>query len=168
MVLAGGQSRRFGADKALAMLGGRTLLDRAVESLRCCSDAVAIAGRSGGIADWPEPGLGPLGGIAGALRHAADAGFDQILTIAVDCVPPPVDLRALLAPAPAYVAGHPVVGLWPVDAIDALAAIGAPDADRSIRAFAARVGARSVDCAEPFLNINTPDDLAAAEAAVRV
>lgn len=167
MVLAGGKSRRFGSDKALAVLAGQTLLDRAVESLSGCSDAVTIVGRGEGVADWPTPGLGPLGGIAGALRHAGAAGFDQILTIAVDCVLPLIDLRALLAPAPAYVAGHPVVGLWPVGAIDALAGIDAPDADRSIRAFAARVGARAVACPAPVLNINTPDDLLAAEAAVR-
>src|SRR3546814_3555756 len=33
-VLAGGRSSRFGSDKALAMLGGRTLLDHAQAALR--------------------------------------------------------------------------------------------------------------------------------------
>ncbi len=41
-VLAGGQSRRFGRDKALARLGGRSLLERAAESLRPAADEVWV------------------------------------------------------------------------------------------------------------------------------
>ena len=100
-VLAGGRSSRFGSDKALAMLDGRSLLDHAVAALRPHCDAVIVVGR-GEIADWPRADMGPLGGIAGALIHAADQGFDQVLTASVDCVRLPADLRALLEPAPAF------------------------------------------------------------------
>jgi len=44
-VLAGGQSSRFGSDKALAALGGRTLLERAVASLETHCDGVIVVGR---------------------------------------------------------------------------------------------------------------------------
>jgi molybdopterin-guanine dinucleotide biosynthesis protein A len=75
-VLAGGQSSRFGSDKALAELDGRTLLARAVEALQAQCDAVVVVGREDApvptLPDRPRPGMGPLGGIAAALHHAAD------------------------------------------------------------------------------------------------
>src|SRR3546814_9961801 len=91
-VLAGGLSSRFGSDKALAMLGGRTLLDHAQAALRPHCDALIVVGRGEGLADWPQPDMGPLGGVAGALRHAASEGFDQLLTAPVDCLRLPPDL----------------------------------------------------------------------------
>lgn len=159
-VLAGGRARRFGSDKALAMLGGQTLLDHALTALAPHCDAVAIVGRAGGIADWPRPDMGPLGAIAGALRHAAANGFDQVLTAPVDCVRLPPDLRERLEPASAFVESQPVVGLWSLGALDGLQAMLTNETDHAVRAFARRVGARSVaiDCALP--NINSADDLA--------
>ena len=50
-VLAGGRSERFGSDKALARLGGRTLLEQAVEALGAQCDAVIVVGRE----DAPAP-----------------------------------------------------------------------------------------------------------------
>ncbi|WP_292963732.1 dihydrodipicolinate synthase family protein [Novosphingobium sp. UBA1939] len=84
-VLAGGQSSRFGSDKALAELDGRTLLARAVEALQAQCDAVVVVGREDApvptLPDRPRPGMGPLGGIAAALHHAAEAGYDAISAI---------------------------------------------------------------------------------------
>ncbi|MDT0507065.1 NTP transferase domain-containing protein [Novosphingobium sp. MMS21-SN21R] len=66
-VLAGGLSTRFGSDKALAELGGETLLALSVKALEAHSDAVVIVGRNKGpaccIPDWPSPNSGPLGGL---------------------------------------------------------------------------------------------------------
>src|SRR3546814_5673419 len=56
-VLAGGRSSRFGSDKALAMLGGRTLLDHAQAALRPHCDALIVVGRGEGLADWPQPDM---------------------------------------------------------------------------------------------------------------
>lgn len=169
IVLAGGQSRRFGSDKAVAMLRGRTLLDHAIDALRPFCEALAIAGRASpdlmSIDDRPHPGLGPLGGLAGALAYANDKGFAQVLSISVDCVWLPPDILRLLDPAPSCLAGQPVIGLWPAAALVDLDAELAGDGGRSVRAFAARIGARAVvgDFAPP--NINTPADLAQAAAA---
>ncbi|WP_120217214.1 molybdenum cofactor guanylyltransferase [Sphingopyxis sp. EG6] len=158
-VLAGGRSRRFGSDKALAMLGGRTLLDHATAALGPHCDAVVVVGR-GEIADWPRADMGPLGGIAGALIHAAERGFDQLLTVPVDCVRLPPDLRARLKPAPAFLDSQPVIGLWPVASLAPLQAMLEDESDLAVRAFARRIGARAVaiDLAPP--NINSTDDLA--------
>ena len=157
-VLAGGRSSRFGSDKALAILDGRSLLDHALEALRPHCDAVIIVGRDD-IADWPRPDMGPLGGIAGALRHAAEQGFDQLLTAPVDCVRLPGDLRALLEPAPAFLEAQPVIGLWPVTALSALEKMLEDAGDLAVRAFARRIGARAVQSGFAPPNINSLADL---------
>jgi molybdopterin-guanine dinucleotide biosynthesis protein A len=157
-VLAGGRSSRFGSDKALAMLDGRTLLDHAVAALGSHCNALVVVGR-GEIADWPRADMGPLGGIAGALIHAADAGFDQLLTAPVDCVRLPGNLRALLEPAPAFLETQPVIGLWPVGSIGDLRPLLTDGSDLAVRAFARRIGARAV--ASDFVppNVNSAADL---------
>lgn len=158
-VLAGGRSSRFGSDKAVATLDGRTLLDHAMTTLAVHCDGMIVVGRDGGIADWPHPAMGPLGGIAGALRHAASAGFGQILTAPVDCVRLPPDLRALLEPAPAFLQAQPVIGLWPVTAQGELEAMLADPGDLAVRAFARRIGARAVQGDFALSNINSAADL---------
>lgn len=157
-VLAGGRSSRFGSDKALAMLDGRTLLDHAWGALAPHCDAVIVVGR-GEIADWPRPGMGPLGGIAGALEHAAMHGFDQLLTAPVDCVRLPGDLHALLASAPAFLVSQPVISLWPVAALGELRAILEEANDLAVRAFARRIGARAVTSDFVPPNVNSVADL---------
>lgn len=157
-VLAGGRSSRFGSDKALAMLGGRTLLDHAVAALAPHCDAVVVVGRED-VADWPRADMGPLGGIAGALIHAEDRGFGQVVTAPVDCVRLPADLRALLEPGPACLETQPVIGLWPVSALGELRAMLEDGSDLAVRAYARRIGARAV--ASDFVppNINSTADL---------
>jgi molybdopterin-guanine dinucleotide biosynthesis protein A len=163
-VLAGGQSRRFGSDKALAQLAGHTLLDHALARLERWCGAVVVAGREVPgrrcVGDWPRAGMGPLGGIAAALRLAQSEGFAAVLTIGVDSLALPHDLPQWLTPAPAFVADQPVIGLWPASAADAVAAILAGDGRHSLRALAEAVGARAVVLEAPSVNINTPDDLA--------
>lgn len=74
-VLAGGESRRMGRDKALMALDGRSMLSRAVEVLGSVVDEVVVVaprdrGYAGlGIEIVPDawPGLGPVGGIHAAL-----------------------------------------------------------------------------------------------------
>ncbi len=166
-VLAGGQSSRFGSDKALAELHGQTLIARAVDALAPLCDAVVVVGRGEAPAptlpDWPRPGMGPLGGIAAALHHAADAGYETVLTCAVDSVGLGEALLADLSPAPAYCADQPVIGLWPASAAPMLDALLEGDGRHSMRAFAEAIGARAVDLSDLPANINTPEDLAAAE-----
>ncbi|WP_421850096.1 molybdenum cofactor guanylyltransferase [Novosphingobium sp.] len=161
-VLAGGQSSRFGSDKALAALGGQTLLARAVASLEAQCDGVIVVGR-GDIADRPRAGMGPLGGINAALHHAASHGYSDVLTCGVDCGGLAPQTSADLAPAPAYVADQPVIGLWPASAGPMLDAFLAADARHSMRAFAAMIGARPVTLSASPANINTREDLVAAQ-----
>ena len=162
-VLAGGQSSRFGSDKALAELDGRTLLDRAKAALARLCDSVIVVGREPGIPDWPRPGMGPLGGIAAALRHGQSEGFESVLTCGVDSADLPENLLERLSPASAYAASQPVIGHWRSDAAAAVEAILQSDARHSMLAFAEAIGARPVRFEEKPANINTPEDLAALE-----
>lgn len=79
-VLAGGQSRRMGTDKALISTEGVTLVERAVAALtEAGADPVVVVGGNRAaisslglvIVDDHWPGEGPLGGIITALRSVA-------------------------------------------------------------------------------------------------
>lgn len=75
-ILAGGRSSRMGRDKAFLQLGGRTLLDRALEVARAVAAEVRIAGQKEKFAAYAPvvedvyPGRGPLAGIHAALRSS--------------------------------------------------------------------------------------------------
>src|SRR2546423_1571312 len=88
-VLAGGESTRFGRDKALVEFDGQPMLLRMRELLGCVSGRVTVIAspeRYAGlgvecIADrWP--GEGPLGGILTALLAIRDSSNKQ-------CIPRP-------------------------------------------------------------------------------
>jgi len=165
VVLAGGLSSRFGSDKALAELDGHTLIARAVDALSGWCEHVVVAGRPTAPAptlpDWPRPGMGPLGGLAAALHHAVDEGYEAVLSCGVDAALLPEDLPALLGPAPACLAAQPVIGLWPASAAPALEALLQGEGVHSMYRFAKAIGARLVETAAPIPNVNTPADLSA-------
>ena len=169
IVLAGGQSSRFGPDKAEAIWRGRSLIHHTATELARCCDSIAIAGRSWGgllaLEDWPRSGLGPLGGVASALRYAGSHGFDEVLSVPVDCVSLPRTLRHSLLTSPSYLEVQPVIGLWPVAALSVLERILQSGGRRSLHAFARGINARSVSIDDDIPNINTPQDLADLNAA---
>jgi molybdenum cofactor guanylyltransferase len=90
VILAGGESRRMGKDKAWLQVGGQSLLVRALSTIRDSGiEEILISGRVG--ADYStlgcpvlfdrEPGCGPLSGIERAL-DATSAPL--LLVLAVD------------------------------------------------------------------------------------
>lgn len=164
-VIAGGGSRRFGSDKARAELDGRTLLDHVIDGLSLQTHAMVICGRTVEghkcLPDRPMPGLGPLGGLAAALHHAASCGFDGVLTSACDTPELPADLAAILGgPDAAVVVGQPLFGYWPAQLATELDAYLAHADNRAVGAWAARAGARRVHAGE-MANVNTVADLTA-------
>ncbi|CAN5590798.1 molybdenum cofactor guanylyltransferase [soil metagenome] len=87
-VLAGGQSRRMGTDKALLQLGGVPLLARAIHAISAVSNDVFVIGdrpayHGFGVSVVADafPDTGTLGGIATALRNAKR---DYVLVVACD------------------------------------------------------------------------------------
>lgn len=187
VILAGGHASRMGGgDKGLQRLGGMTLLDLLLARLRpqCTAIALNANGDPARFAAWrlqvvadPLPDRpGPLAGILAGLDWAAGAGFDSVVSVAVDTPFLPDDLVARLhAAGPVALAAspdadgkiqlHPTFGLWPTAlAGDLRAAIAA--GERRPRAWALRHGAKVAsfprDDHDPFFNVNRPEDLAEA------
>jgi molybdopterin-guanine dinucleotide biosynthesis protein A len=164
-VLAGGLSSRFGSDKALALYRGAPMIDHAAALLRDFADEVVIVGgeRDGypSIPDLPAPGLGPLGGVCGALAHARLHGFETVLTVPCDTPDlPPGALTALIASgAPSFLEALPVVGLWLARDVGGLASHLASGGRRSVQGWARACDATAVTVAETWTNVNRPEDL---------
>jgi molybdopterin-guanine dinucleotide biosynthesis protein A len=171
VILAGGEGRRIGGGKPQRLLGGETLLDRALRRARSWSEEVLVAAREGGEINDDPAIEGPLGGVAAALAAGGD-----MLTIACDMPFLPDDLAARLqsdATVTAAASGghlHPVCALWKAKAREALPAYLATGR-RSLIGFAEAAGYGAVEWPtepfDPFFNINDEADLARAEALLR-
>lgn len=183
VILAGGAGIRIGGDKPKRMLAGRSLLDHAISQARNWSGEIALAVReehqAAGVGlrfILDAPGLeGPLAGLAAALRFAGQERAGAVLTLPADMPFLPSDLGNRLgsaieghAAAIACSDGrlHPVCGLWRIECFERLASYAATGR-RSLHAFAEHVGFAAVEWPtvpiDPFFNINSADDLAAAE-----
>tara|TARA_R110002033_G_scaffold25018_7_gene58232 strand:- start:5003 stop:5629 length:627 start_codon:yes stop_codon:yes gene_type:complete len=141
------------------------------------------------VADSVEGFAGPLAGVLAGLDWAAELGADAIVTVAADTPFFPCDLvpRLLMAAegmaAPLALAAtprgdadtrsmtgglirHPTFGLWPVALRDDLRAALQDGLRKVVIWTDAHDGrlAEFPDAGGPFFNVNTPDDLAQAEA----
>lgn len=162
-IIAGGQARRFGSDKAAALLQGRPLVEHVASAMREQTDHVVVCGRSWQgyetVPDSPRPGLGPLGGLCGALHYASAHEFDAVLAAGCDVLPIPVSLAVQLDPGPAVIADQRLLGLWPASLAETLEQHLLESVDRSMRGWISRCGAREVTLHTLFHNINTAADL---------
>ncbi len=187
---AGGGSTRFGTDKALVILAGKTMLQRTGDLLAsACEDVriVAPAAKYGNEA-WPVisdqwPGEGPLGGILSALATIQDSASRADWALIVSCDMPFLTREFLaflrdcaLQSSARVVAPRSSVGLEPLCACwraDAAAAIRASFDAGTRKVTEAMKGLPMEVLDEPvwkrfdsdnrlFWNMNTPDDLEAA------
>jgi molybdopterin-guanine dinucleotide biosynthesis protein A len=165
-ILAGGQARRFGRDKAVVRWRDAPLIDHVAAQLRPRVDRLVVCGRRYGdliaLQDRPEPGVGPLGGLNAALAYARSHGYQRVIT--VPCDTPSIEgtlINALLAQASAaIVAQCPVIGVWPSQLSEALDRFLESATNRAVRSWADVAGAVALPLAAP-VNINSPEDLAA-------
>ena len=183
LILAGGGARRMGGrDKPLLHIGGGTMMARIIATLRADGHPIAISAngdpsRFGEFAvpvlsDGAFRGEGPLAGVLAGLDWATASGATALLTVPGDTPFVPPGLAAALAPPPACAASdgrlHHLVALWPIECRGALRALLSAPGRRDIAAFQRTIGVRNVDFAvvtcDPFLNVNTPEDLAQARA----
>src|SRR5690348_4095271 len=91
LVLAGGQSSRFGADKALAVLNGETLAGRMARMMRAQCGRVALSAKAPllgadllTLADPAGAPAGPLSGVLAGLRWAGSTGAEWLVTAPCD------------------------------------------------------------------------------------
>jgi len=174
-ILAGGRSRRFGSDKARALLDGDTFLARVAGALQGAGlSPVYVVG--GGAADLPTgtthlpdrfPGEGPLGGVLTALlAHDGDVivtacDMPRLQTAAV------ARLLEFAAPEPVSLAiwrgaYQPLFALYRRAAALSLAEDFAAG-ERSLLNALAHLPLREVPFADEDLsltNVNRPEDLA--------
>jgi len=92
-ILAGGASRRFGTDKARAIVDGAPLVTRIADTLSAVASSTAVVAATPAAYDDlglftigdDVPGLGPAGGIVTALRHQKrQRGAGWVLVVACD------------------------------------------------------------------------------------
>ena len=181
-VLAGGESRRFGTDKADAVLAGRTLLERAYATLgEVFAQVVVVSSRPDTpygpwetISDLREA-CGPLGGIEAALSRAKAEGLAGTFVLACDL--PGVDADVVrtvvdahereLATAPRRSGEpdfEPLCALYRSECLSVASRL-LDDGRRSARSLFEAVEGVQVDGLEgAFVNVNTPADLAEAAA----
>jgi len=192
VLLAGGQSRRFGGgDKSLRLLGGRPVLARILDIARPQTDALVLNanGDPARFSEFDVPVAadviggyaGPLAGVLTGLEWARDNAPDcrWVASFACDAPFAPRDLVArLLAAVKAGGADlacassggrdHPVFGLWPVSFAGDLRRAVVEEGIRKVDLWTARHRLAHADWpsdpVDPFFNVNRPDDLARAEA----
>jgi molybdopterin-guanine dinucleotide biosynthesis protein A len=191
LILAGGLARRMGGgDKPRTTIGGTTILSRVIERMtpQCTRLILNANGDPARFADTGLPVIaddvpdfaGPLAGILAGLdwtaAHAPDTAY--VASVPGDCPFLPRDLVARLHQA-RMAAGlpmacarsgewrHPVVALWPVALRADLRRALTQEGLRKIELWTARHGVAlanwPAEPIDPFFNVNTPEDAAAAE-----
>lgn len=164
-ILAGGNARRFGSDKAEAIIDGKSMMAHVAARLAPQVHDIIICGRTWEgltfVPDRPATGLGPLGGLAAALHYAASNGFDAVLSTGCDLPDLPLDLIEMLLPAPAVIKGQPLLGLWNSTLSGTIDEHLSTTDDLSIAAWIRKIGARQIEISRAVSNINTPGDLEA-------
>jgi molybdopterin-guanine dinucleotide biosynthesis protein A len=190
LVLAGGLARRMGGgDKPRTSIGGTTILSRVLERMKPqCTRLILNA--NGDPARFADTGLpviaddvpdfaGPLAGILAGLDWAAAnaPGVKYVASVPGDCPFLPRDLVTRLhrarhesgQPLACARSGewrHPVVGVWPVALRADLRHALTKEDLRKIELWTARHGIALADWpaepVDPFFNVNTPEDAAAA------
>jgi molybdopterin-guanine dinucleotide biosynthesis protein A len=179
LVLAGGRSRRFGREKALAEIDGRPMIAAVVAVLaRGCrtvavnapegSGAAAYARAAGLELDTDLPGdpEGPLAGVRAGLAWARSQGAEALVTAPCDTpfLPEEYVERLLQAGGTAVAetsdGGHWLCALWRADLLEPLARRLAAG-HGPVRGILAEFGAARVafDRPEAFANVNLPEDL---------
>lgn len=187
IILAGGLSTRMGGgNKALRMLGADTLLTHVDRRLRPQCDRLAINanGDPEQFQDYALPVVpdsfagfaGPLAGVLAGMEWAASGGGESVVSVSVDTPFVPQDLMhrlreargrsgvavAASPDASGQLRDHPTCALWPVALAPEVRAALESGLHRIGQFAAAYDPGRAVfdsQPLDPFLNVNTPEDL---------
>ncbi|VAV99661.1 hypothetical protein MNBD_ALPHA04-1419 [hydrothermal vent metagenome] len=180
VILAGGQSRRMGRNKATMMLGRERLIDRIISQYQSQVDHIVISASNDFgtglfcIADDLDAPRGPVGAIftiADKLPRQMP-GLAGFCTAPVDAPFAPDDLVARLAGGErcAVATGperiHPTFAYWRCDQVNSVRrAHDQGETAPSLQWLARKCNAKSIAWADEslFMNINTPEDLRLAE-----
>lgn len=187
LILAGGEGSRIGGGKPAHLLGGVSLLDRAVAIARQWNNDPVVAIRCGRDNGHPDARTvsdrmdldGPLAGLAAGVEVAVQEHAEQLLLMPADMPFLPSDMDQRLAKAlhqnadagcAMAVSGgrpYPVCTLWRLSDLSVQLPAYAGQGRRSLHGLAEQLGVVPVEWEsagrDPFFNINDEFDLAAAE-----
>ena len=190
VVLAGGQSKRFGEDKNQAKLGNLTLLEHVLAKVRKKFEKVLIVSNQNLnlkmlnsitiIQDCIQGNLGPLVGVLTAMKwikknnkqyqwiatFPSDTPFFD--TSIIEKYKNKINLNeSLLYFARSKQKRHNIFGLWSVKLMDTLENDLINNNFRKVEKWADKIGVETInvkiDKFDPFFNINTKTDLKEAE-----
>ncbi len=186
VIMAGGDSRRMGRDKASLVLGEQTLLQHVADVMRAVFPQVVVSVRTP-RADVALPqvcdafsDVGPLAGLCAGLDYASQNGVPWIFAVATDMpflrpalIEQLANKRSGVDAVVPLVDGHPqpLAAFYSTAALPAVRALAAGDGKRSLRAALERlqvayVHAADLIAADPdldsFVDLDTPEDLAKA------
>lgn len=193
VILAGGQSRRMGGnEKSFLDVGGKTCLEWVASRFGAQVDLLALNANGDAdrfknlnlpiLSDSIDGFVGPLAGVLAGMQWARQqSGVTHIITAASDTPFLPNNLLHRLtdelfvpneiAMASSHGRIHPVFALWPIKLAEELQHFLVDEDKRKILEFANRYGLVEVvfteEGADPFFNINTPEDRQKAEIMAR-
>ena len=185
VILAGGRSRRFGSNKAIARLGDKTLLEHAISKVEKNFLEILIVSNEANIninkkniffvKDYIEGQLGPLIGVLSAMKWVEQNNKKYNWIATFPCDTPFFDdsiiekLRHcsisddhLLFFLNSGKKRHNIFGLWSLKLIDDLEKDIRSNNFRKVELWANKIGVRYVEVVtkkfDKFFNINTLDD----------
>ena len=190
VVLAGGQSKRFGEDKNQAKLGNLTLLEHVLAKITKKFEKILIISNQNLnlkmlnsitiIPDCIQGNLGPLVGVLTAMKwikknnkqyqwiatFPSDTPFFD--TSIIEKYKSRINLNeSLLYFARSNQKRHNIFGLWSVKLMDTLENDLINNNFRKVEKWADKIGVKTInvkiDKFDPFFNINTKTDLKEAE-----
>ena len=186
VVLAGGQSKRFGEDKNQVKLGNITLLEHTLNKIKSKFNKIIIVSNKDLVKNYTviddciEGQLGPLVGVLSAMKWIKKNNFSYNWVATFPCDTPFFNISiideftkaAKLNDSYLYFAKteekrHNIFGLWSLKLIEILEKDIIQNNYRKVEKWANKAGVKiinvSYDGTDPFFNINTQEDLIEAE-----
>ena len=185
VVLAGGKSSRFGADKSEAILGNKNLISHILDKIIFKFDKILVVAnhkinfneneKIKLISDY-QKNLGPLGGIYSAMKWIKDNNkpYEWIISLPTDT--PFIEAQILdefyektkqkekkLFFMKSNNKRHNIFGLWSLDLFKNLEKDLLENNERKVETWANKIGVETINInfegRDPFFNINTIEDL---------
>lgn len=193
VVLAGGQSKRFGQDKSQVQLGGKILIDYILLEILDQFNEILIISNNDikflnskkitKIEDYKKD-LGPLGGVLTAMKwikknnrdykwistFPSDTPFFKKKYLS-DFIKNIDDKKSKLFFIKSNDKRHNIFGLWSTELLDRLENDVTNKGERKVEIWANKVGVKTINMEfknnDPFFNINTKEDLEKAKELIK-